>query len=180
MEAQPSTEDLVERIRDILVWGQLSVEDLRAECNSRGLEWHSMPTAKGANAYQKAQAERTEKIEMVKALRLWQATVMFQRKGIPVKQVGQELAEALFRETERLEGLPLDALTAEYGQLGMPKESVDRKEMVRRVREVLIWSQFDVEKLKEECEDRELSTSGINAKKNAGREKTGTPGKAGA
>ncbi|CAE7369355.1 DNAJB8 [Symbiodinium natans] len=110
----------------------------------------------------KMHAERAEKKEMIDALHSWLVTEMLELKGIPVETVGREVAMGIFTEVERYESMPSSLLQAEYATLGMPSEpNLEEKELLRRLKQVLIWSQFSVDNLVKECEERELSTGGF-------------------
>ena len=73
-----------------------------------------------------------------------------------MKLLGHEAALAIFMELEKLESMPRSFLEAEYELLGMPVEKLQEKEIIRRLRQSLIWSQLETDQLLEECETREL------------------------
>ncbi|CAE8582425.1 unnamed protein product, partial [Polarella glacialis] len=90
VEAKPSKQDLVSRLRDVLVWQHMAEADLELECSAR--------TKKTESNIQEAKAGKLTKAEMTKVLKRSVAVAMFERRGIPVTRIGQELAEELFRE----------------------------------------------------------------------------------
>lgn len=73
-----------------------------------------------------------------------------------MKLLGREAALAIFMEVEKMESMPRSFLEAEYELLGMPVEKLQDKEIIRRLRQSLIWSQLETDQLLEECEQRQL------------------------
>ncbi|CAE7221428.1 DNAJB8 [Symbiodinium pilosum] len=161
-ESYPRKQDLINRLRNHLVWAQMTVAGLKEECDARGVKWQHVKVADASSHMLKMHAERAEKKEMIEALHAWMVTEMLELKGIPVKTVGHECALSIFTEVERYESMPSSLLQAEYATLGMPSEpQLEDKELLRRLKQVLIWSQFSVDDLVKECEARELSTGGF-------------------
>ncbi|OLP75424.1 DnaJ-like subfamily B member 8 [Symbiodinium microadriaticum] len=161
-ESYPRKQDLVNRLRNHLVWSQMTTDGLREECQAKGLKFQTVQVASNASHMLKMHAERAEKKEMVDALHSWLLTEMLELKGIPVNTVAHEVALGIFTEVERYESMPSSLLQAEYATLGMPTEpNLDDKELLRRLKQVLIWSQLSVDQLVQECEARELSSGGF-------------------
>ncbi|CAJ1399483.1 unnamed protein product [Effrenium voratum] len=105
----------------------------------------------------KMHAELSRKKELLELLQDWLSIEMLEGKGIPVKQLGPEVALAVFMEVERYESMPRSLLLAEYEMLGMPSEpKLDDKELQRRLKQALVWSQLEVEELQEECQARDI------------------------
>eukprot|EP00439_Symbiodinium_sp_Y106_P082518 s1601_g21.t4 len=161
-ESHPRKQDLINRLRNHLVWSQMTTDGLREECQARGVKFQTVQVASNASHMLKMHAERAEKKEMIDALHSWLVTEMLELKGIPVKTVGHEVAMGILTEVERYESMPASLLQAEYATLGMPSEpNLDDKELLRRLKQVLIWSQLSVDELVKECEARELSSGGF-------------------
>ncbi|CAJ1419933.1 unnamed protein product [Effrenium voratum] len=152
-EAAPAKEALLGRLRRHLVWAQMSVEDLEEECRCRDVQ---LPSKAEKPAF-KMHAELSRKKELLELLQDWLSIEMLEGKGIPVKQLGPEVALAVFMEVERYESMPRSLLLAEYEMLGMPSEpKLDDKELQRRLKQALVWSQLEVEELQEECQARDI------------------------
>ncbi|CAE7340591.1 NEK1 [Symbiodinium sp. CCMP2592] len=161
-ESHPRKQDLINRLRNHLVWSQMTTDGLREECQAREVKFQTVQVASNASHMLKMHAERAEKKEMIDALHSWLVTEMLELKGIPVKTVGHEVGLGIFTEVERYESMPASLLQAEYATLGMPSEpNLDDKELLRRLKQVLIWSQLSVDELVKECEARELSSGGF-------------------
>lgn len=154
LEQSASKSKLLSRLRRHLVWQQMSVEDLEDECRSRDLQW---TTTSKMSKLQQLHPGSLQKKEMLQLLHDWLTVEMLEGKGISVKLMGHEAALAIFMEVERLESMPRKLLEAEYQMLGMPDEpKLEDKELIYRLKQVLMWSQLEIEQLVEECQDRQL------------------------
>eukprot|EP00435_Cladocopium_sp_Y103_P047258 s1334_g13.t2 len=158
VEKTASVSKLLSRLRRHLVWAQMSVEDLEEECRSHDLHWTS--TEQAENRRQMVgmvHASSSHKKELLQLLHDWLSVEMLEAKGISVKLLGGEAALAIFMEVERLESMPRSFLEEEYAMLGMPNEpKLDNNELISRLKQVLMWSQLEVDQLLEQCQDRQL------------------------
>lgn len=175
IEATPEKKDMVERLRDSIVWAQLPLDELRVECQARGaafLEQQSQ-SSRYKDRLETADVERMQRSEMLKALTKSMTEAMWEKRGISVKRLGTaEVAEAIFRELERFEAMSLELVRMEYGRVGLPQELyVEKAELIERLKWILLWSHYSVEQLKRDCEEKKLSISGVQGRKSEEEQK---------
>lgn len=157
VEKSASVSKLLSRLRRHLVWAQMSVEDLEEECRSHDLHWTSAEQAEHRRQMVGMVHGSSHKKELLQLLHDWLSVEMLESKGISVKLLGREAALAIFMEVERLESMPRSFLEEEYAMLGMPNEpKLDNNELISRLKQVLMWSQLEVDQLLEQCQDRQL------------------------
>jgi len=164
VENSTSNTKLLSRLRRHLVWAQMSVEDLEEECRQHDLHWSAPPVGRPPmQSVSMVHANSSHKKEMLQLLHDWLSIEMVEAKGISVKLLGREAALAIFMEVERLESMPRSFLEDEYGSLGMPNEpKLEDKELISRLKQVLMWSQLEADQLLEECQCRQLHVASVS------------------
>eukprot|EP00930_Biecheleria_cincta_P080204 TRINITY_DN6831_c0_g1_i1.p1 TRINITY_DN6831_c0_g1~~TRINITY_DN6831_c0_g1_i1.p1 ORF type:complete len:932 (-),score=159.25 TRINITY_DN6831_c0_g1_i1:237-3032(-) len=129
-------EDLLSRVKEVVIWENLRLEELRQVCAQQSLQ------AK----------EALSRAELMQLL----ADASWLARGIPVQQLpNMVVAHGVLDSVDALSSKSLADLVAHCKRLGLPLEAKPEKDdIVPRIRTALIWKQMDDASLYHECVKR--------------------------
>lgn len=128
-------EDMVQRLRDILIWERFRVGELRRVCRENSLPLQDVPQTR-------------ENLLQLLADATWQA------RGIPVWRLPSLiLAFGVLDQIDALEGKDIEELAWMCEKRGLPVEDEPEQEILAdRLRTVVVWEHLPFEELQRECE----------------------------
>eukprot|EP00747_Dinoflagellata_sp_TGD_P056056 gnl/TRDRNA2_/TRDRNA2_149885_c3_seq1.p1 gnl/TRDRNA2_/TRDRNA2_149885_c3~~gnl/TRDRNA2_/TRDRNA2_149885_c3_seq1.p1 ORF type:complete len:818 (-),score=224.19 gnl/TRDRNA2_/TRDRNA2_149885_c3_seq1:126-2384(-) len=143
---------LVDRLRDVLIWADLPLAELRKECEAHDVSVHVVGELK----------ERELVMELIKRLVLstWSESWLARGINAPGRLGSLELANTLIQEVDRLQSMSTAGLRDEYVKSVAPFDTNNKMEkqmLVDRLRKVLVWEQLPLEELQQESQDLGLT-----------------------
>lgn len=141
VEPQPQRPKLLARLRCVLIWNELSQQELEKDCIARSLE-----------VTKDAPSSRRELIaQLVGSLR----RDVLEACDIPVARVGLEGAEKLFLHLVELKRLSFVALKRKYTGMGVPLDPImDYDDLVKRLQDLRTWEELPIVELRIESIER--------------------------
>lgn len=154
-ERQPAKSALISRLQMLYLWKQLPLAELQKDCEARGLpirvEGRTLALQHG---------------ELVKRLVQHLCTELHEAAGVPVKRLSsQDAASSVFRELEALQGQSIHQLKALYTRMGLPPtQRWEKADMLKQMREVIVWKNLPSSELKKECSKFRIDISDLRGK----------------
>eukprot|EP00930_Biecheleria_cincta_P084037 TRINITY_DN73536_c0_g1_i1.p1 TRINITY_DN73536_c0_g1~~TRINITY_DN73536_c0_g1_i1.p1 ORF type:complete len:1021 (-),score=248.60 TRINITY_DN73536_c0_g1_i1:293-2965(-) len=130
-------EDLLARVKEVVIWENLKLDELRILCLERSLP---------------ADGENLSRPVMIQLL----ADTTWLERGIPVQQLPNlVVAHGVLDSVDSLASKSLPELLTQCRRLGLPLEAKpDKDDILPRIRTALVWKQMDEATLRKECEKR--------------------------
>lgn len=130
-------QELIKHVKDVFLWKELSVDELREECMQRSLSWR----AEGGQ----------EKLELLERLVMACCAQAWEEKGLPVKRLSSaHAAQQLLERWHKLEECGVEELQGEYQRLALPG-SPKVLELLVRLRQHALWAALPLSELQREC-----------------------------
>ena len=127
----------MEHLKNVFLWKELSVSELREECMQRSLSWRT-------------EAER-EKLELLERLVMACCAQAWENQGLPVKRLGSvKGAQQLLQRWDDLEAFGVEELRSEYQRLELPG-TPKVLELLVRLRQHALWAALPLSELQREC-----------------------------
>lgn len=139
-QAGMQKEVLLQSLREIMAWHNMSAEELQQVCVGKGL-------LRGAAA--KSSRSHEELLKLLKDAS-WEA------RGIPIHRLpNPTVAFGVLDQLETLEAKPLDELKARCAKRGLPVEAKPTSQaLLARLRDLAVWEQLGASALRDECVSR--------------------------
>lgn len=136
-------EDLLARVKEVVIWENLKLEELRQVCVQQSLPVN-------------AALSRAEMMQLL-------ADASWLARGIPVQQLpSMVVAHGVLDSVDALSLKSLADLVAHCKRLGLPLEAKPEKDdIVPRIRTALLWKQMDEASLYHECVKRGAPLDGV-------------------
>jgi len=132
--------ELVACLRDLLLWRELPLTELRRECVKR-----KIPMTNARSTVLDPQRD------FIGRLSLNMCAAAYEKQGIPARQLGSIEAANRVAETCRgLEGMSVQALLADCQTWGLPA-AMQKEKIVDGLRAAAIWSEMPFAELSKEC-----------------------------
>lgn len=129
--------ELMEHLKNVFLWKELSVSELREECMQRSLSWRT-------------EAGR-EKLELLERLVMACCAQAWENQGLPVKRLGSvKGAQQLLQRWDDLEAFGVEELRSEYQRLELPG-TPKVLELLVRLRQHALWAALPLSELQREC-----------------------------
>jgi len=138
-------EDLVQRLREILMWERFRLGELRRVCRVLRLQHHEVAQT------------RQELLQLL-------ADTSWQLRGIPVWRLPSLImAFGLLDQVDVLEAKSTEELAVLCEKRGLPVEDEPEQEVLAdRLRSVVVWEHLSVPELRRECEAMGVSLEGLD------------------
>lgn len=152
LKVSSSRGEVLEKLRQTLLWKELSLEELRDECLQLSVSWRTDPDTSGPH----------QREELFQRLAMAQWAAAWEDRGVPVKQLATlEAALKLLERWGQLETMGLKDLQEAYSHLGLPKEAPTPKvlDYLPRLRQFAIWEVLPLWELQKECRQVAASTA---------------------
>lgn len=130
-------QELIKHMKDVFLWKELSVDELREECLQRSLSWR----AEGGQ----------EKLELLERLVMACCAQAWEDQGLPVKRLSSaHAAQQLLERWRQLDACGVEELRGEYQRLALPG-SPKVLELLVRLRQHALWAALPLSELQREC-----------------------------
>lgn len=137
-----SLEEMLEQLKTVLIWKELSVDELREECLQASLSWRFDD-----------EHEEEECTQLLGRLVVNHCAKAWKSAGLPVSRISTtRSAQHLLERWAKLEQMGLQELKQEYEKLGLPASSKAPKvlEILPRLRLVATWQALPIWELQKE------------------------------
>lgn len=140
--------DLVQRLKDVMVWKHMPMPELLKECQTRNVS-----TTADASKMIAFMTETTKRSELIKRLIMTEWSASWQPRNIPAQKLDSlEALETLVQRIDRVKTLGDVALRAEFKKMKLQDNpSWGPEEMLRRLIEAIVWEQLPMDELHREC-----------------------------
>eukprot|EP00931_Biecheleriopsis_adriatica_P101616 TRINITY_DN76718_c0_g1_i1.p1 TRINITY_DN76718_c0_g1~~TRINITY_DN76718_c0_g1_i1.p1 ORF type:complete len:789 (+),score=154.15 TRINITY_DN76718_c0_g1_i1:88-2454(+) len=140
----PSSEDLVDKLKKVLLWKELSLDDLREECMQLSVSWR----IDGSSSDPSNQSEELlERLVMATCAQGWELLELPVRRLSSVKNALQ-----LIERWASLSSMGLDELQREYKKLGLSQDTSPKVlDLLPRLKKASVWQALPLWELQREC-----------------------------
>ncbi|CAE8664837.1 unnamed protein product, partial [Polarella glacialis] len=147
---------LLERLTMPLVWEQLTLQELRKDCQLRDVSFTAL----------RSRVELEQKRELVERLFSAVCKAAWAAKGLPVKRLASMAAAArVVGRTAQLAEMSFPELQAAYRALGLAPEAGEppgaRRDLLQLLECVALWQELPLKELQKDCRELEVSTSSL-------------------
>lgn len=144
--------DLKKCLQSTIIWLQLPLPELKADCQAVGVPADVPPRAN-------EQEQRRHLIgRLMEALC---ARLYYEARGVPAQRLGSaEAAERLLTRHQKLAALDRVELMKEYTGFGLPPTATSTPDLLERVKDIALWHELPAAELRWECQKRGVPAAG--------------------
>eukprot|EP00971_Amphidinium_carterae_P340659 6479111-Amphidinium_carterae.1 len=134
-------------LKQMMIWGILSVTELEAECSARGVSSEELKLISD-----QPMEERCSLLNFILILEMCASS--YEANGVPVRRLGMIQALRVVGQLDRLKGMSSEDLLKAYGEYGMPTvtPTPELEELRRRMCDLTVWLGLPIDELWLECE----------------------------
>jgi len=156
IEPGAKSSELVARVQRVLVWQEMPLEELVVECKCMGASTSGMS--------QTTIPEEERRFMLVDRLLERMCVDAWDRKGIPVSRFDSfESGVEVINELAAMQELSDMNLKVQYGSFGLPASDLSRREILSRLKLILVWTSLQPAELRKECYKQGVSAIGERA-----------------
>lgn len=151
-EKNTERDELLKRLKVVLLWEFLPLVELEKDCTERNLQ--IQPASTTSNDDEK----RLELLHLLMVdLRVSICRDLYEQKGIPVGRLGSWHAHCIGGQVDNFEAMTNEDLKTMCTDVGISTESVmERCQLIGTLKAVLIWELLPLAELQKDCLERNL------------------------
>mmetsp|Transcript_70369 Transcript_70369/g.228759 ORF Transcript_70369/g.228759 Transcript_70369/m.228759 type:complete len:935 (+) Transcript_70369:112-2916(+) len=155
LEPEATQTDLLARLRSVLIWQDLPLEELLADCKAHDVSTSGLVPACGIVSVEDKRMVLLERLLAGLCAKDWE------KRGIPVARLESfESAVEIIEEWAAMEDWDDNFARTEYGNFGLPHGDLRRPEIIQRLKSMLVWSALQLAELRKECYKHGVSAMG--------------------
>eukprot|EP00439_Symbiodinium_sp_Y106_P071946 s281_g13.t1 len=155
-EAGLARRAILDRLTTALVWEQLTLQELRRECQARDVVFTGL----------RSRSEAEQRQELCERLFVNVCHAAWETQGIPVKRFGSGAAAAkVVERMARLVELTLEDLQVEFKALNIPAEAPQpntKRDLLALLEKLVMWQEMPLKELQKDCREMEVSTCSLS------------------
>lgn len=150
--------ELVRCAKLVSCWQELPVQELWKECQQRSLK------VEGSDGDEMRHV-------MINALLFANRTQTWDARGFQASRIGDiNVTVQLVSSYEEYSGMNDEEIRNFFGKIGLPCKGLDREELLRVMKTILVWEHLPLDEVKKECEEKKLPIAQIVAEKEGNEE----------